>query len=116
MSKEINRKKINKSKGVIMAVQQLRQILLIKIKKKIQCQYVKTNKISQEKGTIYYRALADILEDISQGKKYDSYFKHLRRYMPTLTQVAYRTQERTIFEYLGKLIKKWFREALTELL
>ncbi|MFQ5770365.1 MAG: hypothetical protein ACE5HX_07510 [bacterium] len=90
--------------------------VLIKIKKKIQCQYVKTNKISQEKGTIYYRALADILEDISQGKKYDSYFKHLRRYMPTLTQVAYRTQERTIFEYLGKLIKKWFRESLIELL
>jgi hypothetical protein len=65
---------------------------------------------------VYYRAIADILEDISHGKKYDSYFRHLKRYMPELTQKAYRTQERTIFEYLGKLIKKWFRESLMELL
>lgn len=90
--------------------------VLHRIKKKIQNQYVKTNKISPEKGDIYYKALAEILDDISQGKKYDSYFKHLRRYMPTLSQRAYRTQERTIFEYLGKLIKKWFRESLMELL
>ncbi len=86
------------------------------IREKIQTQYVNNGKISAEKGHIYYRALADILEDISQGKKYDSYFKHLRRYLPNLTQRAYRTQERTIFEYLGKLIKKWFRESLLELL
>lgn len=90
--------------------------VLKKIKKKIQNQYVSTNKISQEKGDIYYKALAEILDDISQGKKYDSYFKHLKRYMPNLSQRAYRTQERTIFEYLGKLIKKWFRESLIELL
>lgn len=90
--------------------------VLRRIEHKIQKQYVATGKISQEKGTIYYKALAEILEDISQGKKYDSYFKHLRRYMPELTQKAYRTKERTIFEYLGKLIKKWFRESLRDLL
>ncbi|MFQ5708624.1 MAG: hypothetical protein ACE5HO_14300 [bacterium] len=90
--------------------------VLQKIKEKIQNQYVKTEKISASKGTIYYCALCDILEDISQGKKYDSYFRHLKRYMPELTQKVYRTQERTIFEYLGKLIKKWFRESLMELL
>ena len=90
--------------------------VLAKIKKKIQNQYVSSGKISQKKGAIYYQALAEILEDISQGKKYDSYYKHLRRYMQDLTQRAYRTQERTIFEYLGKLIKKWFRESLMELL
>lgn len=90
--------------------------VLKKIQNKISGQYINTGKIPQQKGTVYYQALADILEDISQGKKYDSYFKHLRRYMPELTQKAYRTQERTIFEYLGKLIKKWFRESLIELL
>lgn len=90
--------------------------VLKRINSKIQNQYVETNKISRERGKIYYKALADILEDISQGKKYDSYFKHLKRYMPELSQRAYRTQERTIFEYLGKLIKKWFRESLMELL
>lgn len=90
--------------------------VLKKIDRKIRNQYVSTQKISEEKGTVYYKALADILDDISQGKKYDSYFKHLKRYMPKLTQKAYRTQERTIFEYLGKLIKKWFRESLIELL
>jgi len=97
-------------------IEKRKKMVLSKIKNKIQSQYVNGNKISTEKGHIYYRALADILEDISQGKKYDSYFKHLRRYMPNLSQKAYRTQERTIFEYLGKLIKKWFREALMELL
>ncbi len=90
--------------------------VLKKINKKIQNQYVVTGKISEEKGEVYYKSLAEILDDISQGKKYDSYFKHLRRYMPQLSQKAYRNEERTIFEYLGKLIKKWFRESLIELL
>ena len=97
-------------------IEKRKQAVLKRIKKKIQNQYVNGGKISAERGLIYYQALADILDDISQGKKYDSYFKHLRRYMPELTQRAYRTEERTIFEYLGKLIKKWFRESLLELL
>ncbi len=90
--------------------------VLERIQNKIQSQYVDTDKISPEKGKIYYLTLAEILDDISQGKKYDSYYKHLRRFMPNLSQRAYRAQERTIFEYLGKLIKKWFRESLMELL
>lgn len=97
-------------------IEKRKLIVLDRIQKKIQSQYVSTNKISQEKGDVYYKALAEILDDISQGKKYDSYFKHLKRYMPELSQRAYRSQERTIFEYLGKLIKKWFREELLELL
>ncbi|MFQ5638855.1 MAG: hypothetical protein ACE5IR_12765 [bacterium] len=100
----------------IKEIEKRKYAVLKKIKKKIQSQYVNTSKISETKGAVYYQALADILDDISQGKKYDSYFKHLRRYMPELTQKAYRTEERTIFEYLGKLIKKWFRESLIELL
>jgi hypothetical protein len=97
-------------------IEKRKQYVLKQIQRKIQNQYVNTGKITQIKGDIYYKALAEILEDISQGKKYDSYFKHLRRYMPELSQKAYRHQERTIFEYLGKLIKKWFRETLVELL
>lgn len=90
--------------------------VLQRIKRKIENQYVLSGKISTEKGRIYYKALADILEDIGQGKNYDSYFKHLTRYLPQLSQRAYRAHERTIFEYLGKLTKKWFRELLLELL
>jgi hypothetical protein len=97
-------------------IEKRKRYVLRKIRKKIQNQYVDSGKLPQDIGDIYYRALADILEDISQGKKYDSYFKHLKRYMPELSQRDYRTQERTIFEYLGKLIKKWFRESLLELL
>ncbi len=97
-------------------IEKRKVVVLERIQRKIQNQYVDSGKISQEKGDIYYRALCEILDDISQGKKYDSYFKHLRRYMPRLSQKAYRSQERTIFEYLGKLIKKWFRESLVELL
>lgn len=94
-----------------------RKIAVLKrIKSKIQNQYVKTKKISEQRGMVYYKALSDILDDISHGKKYDSYFRHLKRYMPGLTQRHYRSHERTIFEYLGKLIKKWFRESLMELL
>jgi hypothetical protein len=97
-------------------IEKRKHYVLRKIEKKITSQYVNTKKISGKKGTVYYKALAEILDDISQGKKYDSYFKHLKRYLPNLSQKTYRTQERTIFEYLGKLIKKWFRESLIELL
>ncbi|MFQ5822630.1 MAG: hypothetical protein ACE5JB_01080 [bacterium] len=100
----------------IKEIEKRKNTVLKKIKNKIENQYVKTKKISKKKGDVYYKALSEILEDISQGKKYDSYFRHLKRYMPELSQKAYRTQERTIFEYLGKLIKKWFRESLMELL
>jgi len=97
-------------------IEKRKHYVLRRIEKKITSQYVNTKKISETKGAIYCKALAEILDDISQGKKYDSYFKHLKRYLPNLSQKAYRTQERTIFEYLGKLIKKWFRESLIELL
>jgi len=97
-------------------IEKRKNLVQNRIYKKIQNQYVSANKISDEKGKVYHKALCEILDDIGQGKKYDSYFKHLRRYMPELSQKAYRTEERTIFEYLGKLIKKWFRESLLELL
>ncbi len=90
--------------------------VLKKIEAKIQNQYVASGKISQEKGDIYYRTLADVLDDITHSKKIESYFRHLRKYMPHLTQKQYRREERTIFEYLGKLTKKWFREYLKDLL
>lgn len=90
--------------------------VLKKIKAKIQNQYVASQKITPEKGEIYYHTLADVLDDITHSKKIESYFRHLRKYMPELTQKRYRREERTIFEYLGKLTKKWFREYLEDLL
>ena len=90
--------------------------VLTKIRAKIQNQYVASGKISLEKGDIYYSTLADVLDDITHSKKIESYFRHLRKYMPELTQKQYRREERTIFEYLGKLTKKWFREYLKDLL
>jgi ribonucleotide reductase beta subunit family protein with ferritin-like domain len=57
-----------------------------------------------------------VLDDITHSKKIESYFRHLRKYIPDLTQRRYREEERTIFEYLGKLTKKWFRELLKDLL
>jgi hypothetical protein len=90
--------------------------VLQRIRQKIQNQYVASGKIDNDKGDIYYRTLADVLEDITHSKKIESYFRHLRKYMPELTQRRYRQEERTIFEYLGKLTKKWFREYLKDLL
>lgn len=97
-------------------IEEAKQLVLVKIKSKIQVQYVRSDKISPEKGEIYYRTLADVLDDITHNKKIESYYRHLRKYVPTLTQKQYRSEERTIFEYLGKLTKKWFREYLKDLL
>ena len=90
--------------------------VLTKIRAKIEKQYVASGKITPEKGEIYYRTLADVMDDITHSKKIESYYRHLRKYMPELTQKRYRREERTIFEYLGKLTKKWFREYLKDLL
>lgn len=98
-------------------IEKVKAGVLKKLRYKIENRYVNTNKISSEKGRIYYQALCDILDEISHGRRYDSYYRHLKQfYMPHLTQKAYRAQERTVFEYLGKLMKKWFREEVVELL
>ena len=97
-------------------IERAKQKVLEKVRQKIQNQYVASGKIPAEKGEIYYKTLADVLEDITHSKKIESYFRHLRKYVPELTQRRYRQEERTIFEYLGKLTKKWFREYLTDLL
>ncbi len=90
--------------------------VLLKIRQKLQHQYISSGKVTTAKGDIYYRTLSDVLEDITHSKKIESYFRQLRKYMPELTQRRYRQEERTIFEYLGKLTKKWYREELKELL
>jgi hypothetical protein len=90
--------------------------VLSRVRQKIHSQYVASSKVSPEKGEIYFRTLADVLDDITHSKKIESYFRHLRKYIPDLTQRRYREEERTIFEYLGKLTKKWFRELLKDLL
>ncbi len=97
-------------------IEEAKEKVAERIRRKIFNQYVRSAKLTPERGEIYYRALCDLLDDISQGRRTDSYFHHLRRYLPDLTQKAYRTQERTIFEYLGKLVKRWFRELLIQLL
>ena len=97
-------------------IERAKEKVLHRVRHKIQNQYVTSSKVAPEKGEIYYKTLADVLEDITHSKKIESYFRHLRKYMPDLTQRRYRQEERTIFEYLGKLTKKWFREYLKELL
>ncbi|MFQ5675186.1 MAG: hypothetical protein ACE5G1_04755 [bacterium] len=87
-----------------------------KIEKKIQTDYVQKGKISTSKGMIYVRAIEDLLEDIGDGRKPNSHFTYLKTYLRQLTQEAYRMQERTVFEYLAKITKRWFRNALMELL
>jgi len=90
--------------------------VLKKIKKKIEQDYVRRNKFSQNKYTIYYQALADFLNDLSDGKKRDSHYSLLKRYSPQLSRKNYRTEERSTFEYFCKLVRKNFRESLKDLL
>jgi len=97
-------------------IERAKKRVLHRVRQKIHSQYVASGKVSTEKGEIYFKTLADVLEDITHSKKIESYFRHLRKYFPDLTQRRYREEERTIFEYLGKLTKKWFRELLKDLL
>jgi hypothetical protein len=97
-------------------IERAKKRVLQRVRQKIHSQYVASGKVSPEKGEIYFKTLADVLEDITHSKKIESYFRHLRKYIPDLTQRRYRDEERTIFEYLGKLTKKWFRELLKDLL
>ncbi|MGH7598553.1 MAG: hypothetical protein ACREOI_19530 [bacterium] len=97
-------------------IERAKKRVLHRVRQKIHSQYVASGKVSTEKGDIYFKTLADVLEDITHSKKIESYFRHLRKYIPDLTQRRYRDEERTIFEYLGKLTKKWFRELLKDLL
>ncbi len=97
-------------------IEHAKKKVLTQVRSKIFSQYVDSGKIAAEKGEIYYRTLGDVLDDITHNKKIESYYRHLQKYMPNLTQKHYRAEERTIFEYLGKLTKKWFRELLKDLL
>lgn len=97
-------------------IERAKKRVLQRVRQKIHSQYVASGKVSPEKGEIYFKTLSDVLEDITHSKKIESYFRHLRKYIPDLTQRRYREEERTIFEYLGKLTKKWFRELLKDLL
>lgn len=97
-------------------IDEAKEVVLQKIRQKLQQQYVSSGKVTVAKGEIYYRTLADVLDDITHSKKIESYFRQLRKYLPELTQRRYRQEERTIFEYLGKLTKKWYREMLKDLL
>jgi hypothetical protein len=97
-------------------IERAKRRVLQRVRQKIHSQYVASGKVSTDKGEIYFKTLADVLDDITHSKKIESYFRHLRKYIPDLTQRRYREEERTIFEYLGKLTKKWFRELLKDLL
>ncbi len=95
--------------------EQARQTTLIRLQRKVD-EYVEQGKLSRELAQIYYNALADIIEDVGSGGRYssESYFKALRKYLPHLTRDVYVQEHRTILEYLGKLVKKFLRENLTE--
>jgi hypothetical protein len=97
-------------------IERAKKRVLQRVRQKIHSQYVASGKVAAEKGEIYFKTLSDVLDDITHSKKIESYFRHLRKYIPDLTQRRYREEERTIFEYLGKLTKKWFRELLKDLL
>lgn len=86
------------------------------VSEKINSQYITTGKISSEKAAIYQHALKDVLYDLLQRRNGSSYFRHLKSYIPHLTQKQYREQERSVFEYLAKIAKREFRKKLSQLL
>lgn len=91
-------------------------VVMRKVKNKIQSQYLRSNKLDNQRADIYAKALRDVLNDLIQKKDNSSYFRNLRHYLPELTQREYRQNERSVFEYLAKVAKKEFRRHLKELL
>ena len=83
---------------------------------KINNQYLSPGKISKDKAEIYYKALRDVLTDLTYDRNGSSYFRNLKYYLPNLTQRMYRENERSIFEYLAKIAKRNFRKHLAEML
>jgi len=94
----------------------LRERVMIRMWDKIHNQYFLTGKITKDKAEIYYKALRDVLTDLTHDRDGSSYFRNLKFYIPALTQKTYREQERSIFEYLAKVAKRRFRKHLTEIL
>lgn len=101
---------------------QLEEIRLAKeqvirrIWQKVQATYLQGGKLGEEKAAIYCDALVDVLDDLVEDRRPDSYFRLLKDRMPMLTQKQYRSEERTIFEYLAKVAKREFRQQLRVLL
>lgn len=91
-------------------------VVMEKVKGKIHSQYLRSNKLDQQRADIYAKALRDVLNDLIQKKDNSSYYRNLRHYLPDLTQRDYRQNERSVFEYLAKVAKKEFRKHLKELL
>jgi len=92
------------------------KIVMEKIQQKINKLYLKSGKITPSKAQIYNFALHDVLFDLLHKKDSSSYYRNLKYYLPHLTQMQYRKEERTVFEYLAKVAKKNFRNHLKELL
>jgi len=100
----------------IKEVDKVNQNIIDYIHHKIQNQYLKKNKINQQKADIYFKAINDFVQDLTHAKQCESNFRYLKRYIPELTQQMYRDEERSIFEYLVKVTKKSLRKKLKELL
>ncbi|MBN1153482.1 hypothetical protein JXB12_01035 [candidate division KSB1 bacterium] len=86
------------------------------IYQKIQLQYLKKQKLDQERAEIYFKAINDFVQDLTHERECESNFRYLKRYIPNLSQKSYRDEERSIFEYLVKVTKKSLRKKLKELL
>ena len=86
------------------------------IAQKIKRQYVRKNKITEQKAKIYLTTISDLITDLASGKSIESNFTYLTRYIPEMSQRQYREDERSIFEYLVKLAKNALIKKLETLL
>jgi len=74
--------------------------------------YVRNNKMSDGMYKAHLRALNDIVLGEFDGQENVSYYEHLKRYVPKLSQRTYAQHYRTVLEYLAKTAKTMMREEL----
>lgn len=74
------------------------------------------NRISAAQRETYYPALVDLLHQIHDKKRPESQRKVLQRHTPNLTPADFRKNERYPFEYLVKLMRRWYKEEAEKML
>ena len=97
------------SPDLIRAIESGRDSLFLKIER----DYRDKGKLDGNEAEAFRLALSDMVEDVLAGDPPGSYFEYLRGRMKDLDEGRYRTQLRTKFEYMAKLLKRKIERAVS---
>ncbi len=97
------------SPDLIQAIESGRDSLFLKIER----DYRAKGKLDGKEAEAFRLALSDMVEDVLAGDPPGPYFEYLRVRLQGLDEERYRTQLRTKFEYMAKLLKQKIERAVS---